>query len=184
MLLLWPTTHRESSVLLHLQSVRAHHQQVHPVQPSAGRGPNYGFKFGCPNTHMVLHKLESEDHVTKSEDLLEVVAEEILMNHVMFSDEVNVCVVNKHNCRIWTEEQPNEFIEWQRDSPKVNVWLRLMKDRIYGENIMHLVLQFAERNATHHWFNREAEWDWLQYFWLHETCANNDNMSNKCAEEM
>ena len=30
------------------------------------------------------------------------------------------------------EEQPNEFIEWQRDSPKVNVWLGLMKDKIYG----------------------------------------------------
>lgn len=96
----------------------------------------------------VLHKLEEEDHAARAamcHDLLEAVDEENLMNHVMFSDEAtfHVCgVVNRHNCRIWSEEQPNEFTEWQRDSPKVNVWLGLMKDKIYGP------FMFAEKTIT------------------------------------
>ena len=67
------------------------------------------------------------------------------MNHVLFRDEAtfHICgVVNKHNCRIWAEEQPYEFTEWQGESPKVNVWLGLMKDTIYDPFI------FAEKTVT------------------------------------
>ena len=57
-------------------------------------------------------------HEQPQHDLLHAVDEENLMNHVLFSDEATflMCsVVNRHNCRIWTAEQPNEFIKWQRD---------------------------------------------------------------------
>ncbi|PSN41180.1 hypothetical protein C0J52_16102 [Blattella germanica] len=93
--------------------------------------------------------LEVEDRAARTamcHDLLEAVAKENLMNHVIYSDKAtfHVCgvVVNKHNCRIWAEKQPNEFTEWQWDSPKVNAWLGLTKDRINGH------FMFAAKTVT------------------------------------
>ena len=53
----------------------------------------------------------------------------------MFSDEATLHLrvkVNRHNCRIWGTEKPNGFMEWERETPKVNVWLALTKRKIYG----------------------------------------------------
>jgi hypothetical protein len=44
---------------------------------------------------------------------------------------VNGCV-NRHNCRIWGSEQPNEIHEYVRGSAKVNVWCGLLCDRLVG----------------------------------------------------
>lgn len=43
-----------------------------------------------------------------------------------------VSEVNKHNCRIWGLENSRVVIEHQRDSPKLNVWCGIMRDRIIG----------------------------------------------------
>ncbi|KFM58440.1 hypothetical protein X975_09349, partial [Stegodyphus mimosarum] len=43
---------------------------------------------------------------------------------IMFSDEASFHlsgIVNRHNVRIWGSENPHEYPETQRDSPKVNV---------------------------------------------------------------
>jgi hypothetical protein len=52
-----------------------------------------------------------------------------------FTDEatfhINGCV-NRHNCRIWGSQQPNEFFQYVRGSPKANVWCGLMYDRVVG----------------------------------------------------
>jgi hypothetical protein len=37
--------------------------------------------------------------------------------------------VNTHNCRIWGSENPRVFLEHVRDSPKVNVFCALSKER-------------------------------------------------------
>ncbi|PSN57782.1 hypothetical protein C0J52_07264 [Blattella germanica] len=50
--------------------------------------------------------------------------------------------VNRHNCRIWADEQPNALQEWKRDSPKVNVWIGITKSKVYGPYM------FAERTVT------------------------------------
>ncbi|PSN31996.1 hypothetical protein C0J52_27401 [Blattella germanica] len=58
-------------------------------------------------------------------DLLESVANDNLMD-ILFSDEVtfHVCEhMDRHNCRIWPYEEPHEVSKWERDTPKVNVWL-------------------------------------------------------------
>lgn len=34
-------------------------------------------------------------------------------------------MVNRHNCKIWGSENPHEYQEMERDSPKVNVWCAL-----------------------------------------------------------
>ena len=53
----------------------------------------------------------------------------------MFSDEASFHVsriVNRHNVPIWGSENPHEYREAEKDSPKVNVWCGLMHDRIIG----------------------------------------------------
>lgn len=40
--------------------------------------------------------------------------------------------VNKHNCRVWGTENPKCFKEYERDTPKVNVWCAVSKEKIYG----------------------------------------------------
>src|SRR5437867_11307825 len=57
------------------------------------------------------------------------------MDHILFSDEAtfHVCGrVNTQCCRIWSKEKPKEFWKWERDSPKVNVWMGRTKTKIYG----------------------------------------------------
>ena len=67
------------------------------------------------------------------------------MENVLFSDEdtIHTCGhVNRHNCRIWAEDQPNVMQEWERDTPKVNVWLGLTKSTVYGP------FMFIEKTVT------------------------------------
>jgi hypothetical protein len=39
--------------------------------------------------------------------------------------------VNRHNC-VWGSENPYDVTEHERDSPKVEVWCALMKNKIIG----------------------------------------------------
>ncbi|PSN29134.1 hypothetical protein C0J52_28470 [Blattella germanica] len=50
--------------------------------------------------------------------------------------------VNRHNCRNWGSENLLEVREVERDSPKLNVWSALMKNKI-----IRLFL-FAENSVT------------------------------------
>ncbi|PSN44579.1 hypothetical protein C0J52_25449 [Blattella germanica] len=50
--------------------------------------------------------------------------------------------VNRHNCRIWADDQPNALQEWERDSPKVNEWMGITKSKVYGPYM------FAKRTVT------------------------------------
>ena len=96
----------------------------------------------------IVHNLEAEDYSARQgmcEDLLEAVRSANLMHNVLFSDEAtfHICGhANRHNCRIWAEQQPNTLQEWQRNSPKVNVWLGISKSMIYGP------FMFAEPTVT------------------------------------
>lgn len=96
----------------------------------------------------IVHKLEDEDYAARQAmcyDLLDAVRNENLMQHVLFSDEAtfHTCGhVNRHNCRIWADEQPNAVQQWERDSPKVNVWMGITKSKLYGP------FMFAERTVT------------------------------------
>ena len=40
--------------------------------------------------------------------------------------------VNKHNVRIWGEENPHATIEHERDSPKMNVFCAISKNHVHG----------------------------------------------------
>jgi hypothetical protein len=76
----------------------------------------------------------------------------------MFSDETTFYVsgqVHQYNLRIWANERPHDFVEHERDSPKVNVWCALTRDRVIGPYF------FAERTVTPH--NYLDMLDCLQY---------------------
>lgn len=62
-------------------------------------------------------------------------ANESFLNDVIFTDEatfhINGCV-NRHNSRIWGDENPHVVFQKARDTPKVNVWCGVMKNRVLG----------------------------------------------------
>ena len=41
-------------------------------------------------------------------------------------------LVHRHNVRIWGKENPHEVQEFERDSPKLNVWCGMFSDRLIG----------------------------------------------------
>lgn len=96
----------------------------------------------------LLHSLREEDYPRRAAmcaELVEQINNDNLMDHILFSDEAtfHTCgKINRHNCRIWANEKPTEFTEWERDSPKVNVWLGMTKSKIYGPFF------FAEATVT------------------------------------
>ena len=62
----------------------------------------------------------------------------------MFSDEATFHTngkVNRHNVCIWSEANPHATIEYERDSPKVNMFCAISKNHVYGPF-------FFERNVT------------------------------------
>ena len=57
------------------------------------------------------------------------------LKRICFSDEATfhtAGIVNRHNVRIWGTSHPREYVEKERNSPKVNVWCGLLHDRVIG----------------------------------------------------
>ncbi|CAM1310188.1 Uncharacterised protein g5380 [Pycnogonum litorale] len=72
---------------------------------------------------------------TFCEDMQEKLEDDDFENRFIFSDEATFHTngkVNKQNVRIWGEENPHATIEHQRDSPKVNVFCAISKNRVHG----------------------------------------------------
>jgi DNA-binding transcriptional regulator YiaG len=76
----------------------------------------------------LLHHIKPDDHRKGTGFAVEMLSriEENYLDLVLFSDEstFHMCwKVNWHNCRIWFSENPHQVIEYERDTPKLNVWL-------------------------------------------------------------
>ncbi|KAJ9589343.1 hypothetical protein L9F63_017448 [Diploptera punctata] len=82
----------------------------------------FRFKLNKRSYHLqVLHHLEQKDYAAcqaMCHDLLQAVANENRMNNIIFSDEATF--------------QPDAACEWQRDTPKINVWLGVTATKLYG----------------------------------------------------
>lgn len=83
----------------------------------------------------LLHHIKPADKIKRFDfavSMLDKIEENNnFLKTVIFTDEATFHVngtVNRHNCRIWGSEQPHEFIQYERDTPKVNVWCGLMHD--------------------------------------------------------
>jgi hypothetical protein len=97
--------------------------------------------------------------------LNEIDKDEQFLHRVMFGDEATFHVsgrVHRHNVRIWANERPHDFVEHARDSPKVNVWCALTRDRVIGPYF------FAERTVPSHNYQ-----DMLELFAVPQTDDDN-----------
>lgn len=104
-----------------------------------------------------LHAMKPDDN-RKRYDFAVDTLEGNFLNRILFSDEATFHVsghVHCHNVRIWAIENPHAYVEYERNSPKVNVWCAIGRDRIVGPFF------FAESTVT-----SIAYLDMLQLFTL------------------
>jgi hypothetical protein len=87
----------------------------------------------------LLHAVRPGDNHKRydfAEDILnEIDKDEQFLRRIMFSDEATLHVsghVYRNNVRIWASKRSHDFVAHQRDSPKVNVWRALTRDRVIG----------------------------------------------------
>lgn len=95
--------------------------------------------FLYPYKLQMVHALRQDDRrlrVAFAEEMLRRIDDDDdYLKRVCFSDEATFHTsghVNRHNVRIWGSTSPQDFIQKERDSPKVNVWCGLMHNRIVG----------------------------------------------------
>jgi hypothetical protein len=82
----------------------------------------------------LLHHIKPDDHLKRTDFAVEMLSRieenDNYLDLVLFSDEstFHVCgKVNRHNCYFWGRGNPHQVIEYERDTPKLNVWLGLHK---------------------------------------------------------
>ena len=99
----------------------------------------------------LLHHIKPADHRKRTDFAVEMLSRieenESYLDLVLFSDEstFHVCgKVNRHNCRIWGSGSPYQVTEYERDTPKLNVWLGLHKHGVIG------LFFFMESTVTGH----------------------------------
>ena len=76
---------------------------------------------------------------------LQNMEDDTFLPRLIFSDEATFHLsgkVNRHNVRIWELQNPEEALEHERDSLKVNVFCALSQTRVYGPFF------FAENTVT------------------------------------
>ena len=83
-----------------------------------------------------LHEEDLALRMHMCDVLLEKIESNVsFLKSLIFSDESTFRLdgtVNRHNCRIWGTERPKETHERSQSSPKINVWMGLSCDQIYG----------------------------------------------------
>lgn len=87
----------------------------------------------------MVHQLLLGDYARRTqmcETLLEMIRQDPeFLGQLSFSDESTFHLsghVNTQNCRIWGAENNHDFLEHERDSPKVNVWCLMTRQQIIG----------------------------------------------------
>ena len=88
--------------------------------------------YGLMNNHTSPWNYASR--MAMCQDLIEAVKIEHLLVDTLFSDEAtfHICgLVNRHNSRIWTDEQSHISTDFEHETREVNVCLGLTQHRIY-----------------------------------------------------
>ncbi|PSN47408.1 hypothetical protein C0J52_19199 [Blattella germanica] len=92
-----------------------------------------------PYKLQLLHQLKPNDKQQRYEFCSRVQQvmdeDEIFVDRIIFSDQATFHTngrVNRHNCRIWGTQNPRNFVEYERDSPKVNVFCAVSSRKLYG----------------------------------------------------
>ena len=87
----------------------------------------------------LIHSMKPEDGPARKlfadTMLRSIQVDQHFLKRICFSDEATFHVagiVNRHNVRIWGTSHPREYVENERNSPKVNVWCGLLHDTVIG----------------------------------------------------
>ena len=111
----------------------------------------YAFFWVIPRRSITQKKayLQEEDYPRRAAAMCAALIDQIesanLINRILFSDEAtfHTCgKVSRHNCRIWADEKPPNFLECERDTPKVDAWFGMTQSKVYG------LFFFAEATVT------------------------------------
>ena len=82
-----------------------------------------------------LYDEDMDLRVEMAERLIPILEDQANDDIIFFSDESCFPVsglVNKHNCRIWSTNNPNITLETAMNSAKVNVWCAMSRTQIIG----------------------------------------------------
>jgi len=119
-------------------SIRQAAQQVPICKTSVHKVVRKNIKL-YPYKIQMLQSLEHSDYKkreTFARTVLDLInTDATFLQRVCFTDEATFHVsgnVNRHNVRIWGRENPHAVIEFERASPKLNVWCGLLHDRVIG----------------------------------------------------
>lgn len=90
-----------------------------------------------PYRLQLLQALKPTDHVLRANFANDMLLHdnEDFLDLVVFSDESTFHLsgqVNTHNVRIWGSENPHMMVQVQRDSPKLNVFCAISRQKVYG----------------------------------------------------
>ena len=86
----------------------------------------------------MFHSLQEEDYPRRAAmwaELIDQIESANLINKILFSDEATFRTrgkVNWHKCCVWADDKPPNFLEWEREAPKVNVWLGMSQSKVCG----------------------------------------------------
>jgi hypothetical protein len=84
----------------------------------------------------MLQQMSDEDHRRRLDICLELqdlmISDDHLLENVQFSDEATVHTSGAVNVRIWGSENPQAYVQHQRDSPKVNVFCAVSSQKLQG----------------------------------------------------
>jgi hypothetical protein len=118
-------------------SVRRVSQEVNLSKTVVHRGMRdvLGYKSYKMHLTQQLYDEDKDLRVVMAEILLPILHDENNDGLIFFSDEATFHVsgmVNKHNCRIWSRENPFVTMEVAMNSPKVTVWCAMSSKIIIG----------------------------------------------------
>jgi hypothetical protein len=92
----------------------------------------------------LLHHIKQADHRKRTDLAVEMLSRieenESYVDLVLFSDESSFHACgkdNRHYCRVWGSGTPYQVTEYERDTPKLNVWLELHKHGVIGPFFFH-----------------------------------------------
>ena len=138
---------------------RVSEENVRRIQESFGRSPRKSTRrvsreLGIPQPNVwcvlrrrllfkpyllqLVHALRPNDkrkRVEFCDRMLQNMEYDTFLQRLIFSDEATFHLsgkVNRHNVRIWGLQNPQEALEHERDSPKVNVSCVLSQTKVYG----------------------------------------------------
>jgi hypothetical protein len=82
-----------------------------------------------------LYEEDLQDRVEMCRTLIPMLTDSTIKENIFFSDEATFHInglVNKHNVRYWSVDNPNVTIETAMKSPKINVWCAMSENCLIG----------------------------------------------------